>query len=111
MSYDISLVVDTGAPQSEWPVVIEIGACTPEISGTCARAFEGFLLNNLHGMPAWRAAHRLVPALHHMRCNSDEYLAADLPHGRDAYEHSLVYLAKLTQACVEHPKCQIRVSS
>jgi uncharacterized protein (DUF2235 family) len=109
MSYDISLEIDTGAPDGEWAEVVEIGNCTSNVSPMWRKAL-GVSLSDFHQVNAAEAAPKLADAVKAMESDPAGYRAMNPPNGWGDYEGALAYLRKLAEACARHPKCRIWVS-
>lgn len=111
MSYDVYLMIDTGAPEDEWPTAIEIGNYTSNVSGMWRKALGGISLREFHHVNAAEAAPKLAAAVTEMEADPDAYREMEPSNGWGDYEGALAYLRRLAEACAKHPKCKIEVSS
>lgn len=110
MSYDIWLVIDTGAPEDDWPEVVEIGNYTSNVFPMWVKALGGVSLSEFHNAPCSEAAGPLAEAVKRMEADPAAYQAMNPPNGWGDYEGALTYLRRLAEACAKHPKCWIRIS-
>jgi hypothetical protein len=109
MSYDISLVIETGA--GNWVEAVEIGNYTSNVSGMWAKALGGQRLRELDNVSAGSAAAKLSAAVKAMEKDPGEYRKMNPENGWGDYEGALEYLRSLANACEQHPACVIRVHS
>lgn len=110
MSYDVSLEIDTGAPEEDWPVAVEIGNYTSNVWLMWLTALNGVSLRDFNHVPCSEAAGPLAEAVRRMEADPDTYREMNPPNGWGDYEGALAYLRRLSEACATHPKCRIRVS-
>ncbi|MFD9950823.1 hypothetical protein ACFWYW_58985 [Nonomuraea sp. NPDC059023] len=110
MSYDISLHIDTGAPEDEWPTAIDVGNYTANVSVMWRTALGGTSLRAFDGANAGESAPALAAAVKAMEGDPECYREMNPPNGWGNYEGALDYLRALAEACATHPKCKIRVS-
>lgn len=109
MSYDISLVIDTGGPELA-TVCDAPGNYTSNVSGMWRFAL-GFPLRDLHGTVAGDAVAFLEPAVAILRDPAnDAALRAMEPDNRwGCLEGATQYLADLLAACQRHPRASIHI--
>jgi hypothetical protein len=110
VSYDVSLEIDTGGPEDEWPDVVEIGNYTSNVWLMWLTALGGMSLREYNHAPCSEAARPLAEAVKHMESDPDTYRAMNPPNGWGDYEGALDYLRRIAEACATHPKCRIRVA-
>lgn len=107
MSYDIYLQIDTGAEDPT--TVYEVGNYTTNVSGMWALAL-GYRLYEVSGRNAGETVPDLDRAIAAMQADPATYQAMNPDNGWGDYSGALEYLRSLRDACVRHPKTQIRVS-
>ncbi|MEV7014073.1 hypothetical protein [Streptosporangium sp. NPDC051022] len=110
MSYDIWLEIDTGAPEDELPMVVEIGNYTSNVWPMWMEALNGVRLAEFHRAPCSEAAGPLAEAVTRMEATPAIYQAMNPENGWGNYEGALAYLRRLAEACAKHPKCRIYIS-
>lgn len=110
MSYNVYLEIDTGGPEEDWPIAVEIGNYTANVSPMWHKALGGVSLRDFHLVNAREAAPKLAEAVKAMQADPDAYRAMNPPNGWGDYDGALRYLRDLAEACAKHPKCRILVS-
>ncbi len=110
MSYDIDLEIDTGGPEDTWPIAVEIGNYTSNVSPMWRTALGGKSLREFHHASCSEAAGPLAEAVARMEADPAAYEEMNPSNGWGDYEGALAYLRALAEACAAHPKCRIRVS-
>lgn len=109
MSYDVYLMLDTGAPD---PVsVVEIGNYTSNVSAMWREALGGRPLREYHDAPCSEAAGPLADAVKRMETDPDKYREMEPSNGWGDYEGALGYLRRLAEMSAKHSKCTIYVSA
>lgn len=114
MSYDVDLVIDTGGEYP--PRVVEVGNYTWNVRPMHVLAFaaagrENSGVQELDGMACIDARPLLETAVAHMDdpSNRETYEKLNPSNGWGDFEGAREFLRRIMQACVEHPKCSIRV--
>lgn len=105
MSYDVSLVINTGKQMHE---VVEVGNYTYNVGPMFYKAL-GVGLGDLEGVVASEAIPRLRAAVADMVDNPVPYEAMNPSNGWGDYAGALRYLRKLLECCEENPLCTIHV--
>ncbi|WP_435109801.1 hypothetical protein [Nocardiopsis synnemataformans] len=108
MSYDISLVIDTGS--SEPVEVVEVGNYTSNVAPMWQWAL-GVRLRDYDGVPCDRALAPLRDGIRRMQAAPDFYRPLTTNPEWGDYEGALNFLVKLTDACEANPKCTIEIDS
>ncbi|HEY9367540.1 hypothetical protein [Streptomyces sp.] len=108
MSYWTYLEIDTGTQAVD---VVEIGNYTANVGVMWCDALGGKLLREFDGAPCSEAAGPLAEGVKRMEANPDHFRAMNPPNGWGDYEGALRYLRDIAEACVEHPRCRIRISA
>lgn len=108
MSWDVYLTVDTGSPEPQ--CIGDAWNCTYNVAPMfyAALPIESGL-RGLDGMPAAAAADALCHAIRAMEDDPAKYRAMNPANGWGSYESALEFLRNIHDACVEHPKCSVRV--
>jgi len=108
MSYDVSLMMNTGAGLKE---IVDCGNYTYNVSPMFRDAFgEEDGINRLQGIMAEDAIYHLEKAIHLMQHNPDHYRTMNPKNGWGSYEGALGYLQDILKHCKEHPLTQIKIS-
>ena len=105
MSYDISLVIDTGHEETE---VAYVGSYTYNV-GDMYREALGFSLGELDGKNACDSLDILDKGIKDMQANPDKYKKMNPENGWGNYEGALEYLLNIRHQCHRYPKCTILV--
>lgn len=108
MSYDVSLMVNTGTTnEPNWHEVFWWNYTT-----NCARMWReaGAELAEMHGKPTSECAPVLAAAIEKMKADPDTYKAMDPPNGWGSYDSLLPKLAELHNAMIQHPTTTVEVS-
>lgn len=108
MSYDVSLVIDTGG--SEPAEVVDVGNMTSNVAPMWRKALPPDGIAGLHGRRCADVTGQLQLAVAHMENHPDFYRAMNPPNGWGDYESALDYLRKLRDAAAAHPLTTIEVS-
>lgn len=119
VSYDIDLVIDTGA--GNMPSVCDVGNYTSNVSAMWHKALwegdvlhevagDAYSLKALHGKNAGDCIQLLERAIRRMEQDGATYVAMNPDNGWGTYEGALEYLKKMLYGCRQHPKCTIDVS-
>lgn len=107
MSYDISLVIDTGKEERE---ILEIGNYTYNCGSMFAKATEKqYSLSDLNGMNCKEVAKIINFAIINMRSNPEKYKKLNPENGWGDYTSFLEYVEKIEKGCLENPKCNLLV--
>lgn len=108
MSYDIDLVIDTGA--EEPATVCEVGNMTSNVSPMWGKAL-GHNLSDLDGRVAGGCVAALARAVSHMQdpANKAAYEAMNPLNGWGDRVGATRYLEDLLRACQKHPKATISI--
>jgi hypothetical protein len=111
VSYDISLHldIDTGGPEPVDYCVDDIGNYTSNVAGMWTEAL-GYRLADLKDKTAEDCAEDLKRAVVAMEADPVKYGLMEPANGWGDYEGALDYLRRLRNACLAHPKAQIRIS-
>jgi len=111
VSYDISLHldIDTGGPEPVDYCVDDIGNYTSNVAGMWTEAL-GYRLADLNDKTAEDYAEDLKRAVIAMEADPVKYELMEPANGWGDYEGALAYLRRLRNACLAHPKAQIRIS-
>ena len=109
MSYDVSLMIDTGAGD---PIeAVEVGNYTRNVSPMWRDALGGKLLSEFHDAPCSEAAGPLAGAVKRMEADPEKYRAMNPPNGWGDYEGAIDYLRRIAEACASHTKCTLWISA
>lgn len=105
MSYDVDLIVDTGAGHyaSAWDYNITYNL------GPMMRAV-GIDLNELHKTRADEAHRLLTPACEELAAHRDKYAVHNPPNGWGNYDICLEFLREFRDACETHPLTKVHVT-
>lgn len=108
MSYDISMVMDTGG---ECPAEVEeVGNYTYNCGQMFFQALGGRALSSLHGEVASEIADLVWKAVRDMRDRPAHYRTMNPENGWGDCESAADYLQRLANACSRHPKAMISVT-
>lgn len=105
MSYDVSLTIDTGAPEATVVYSRNHTSNTAQMwreAGCDIAAFDG--------MPAPEFAASLGPAIEKMKAEPDRFRAYEPGNGWGSFETTIEFLTELLIACGTHPKTTVEVS-
>ena len=106
MSYDITLMINTGFEDRE---VLEIGNMTYNVAPMYMLAM-GKSLCDFNG----KQCKDIIPILRcgwlHMETKPEKYKALNPPNGWGDYKTALDYLEKILDGCEYNPKCKIIVT-
>ncbi|MFD8577363.1 hypothetical protein ACFV1H_18770 [Streptomyces virginiae] len=110
MSYDISLYlsVDTGGPEPLEVCVASIGNYTVNVARMWTDAL-GHSLGDLKDANAGDSLPALTAAVDRLIANPEHYRAMEPANGWGDYDGALAYLRALRDACLVHPKADIRI--
>ncbi len=106
MSWDVSLVINTGVEDVE---VKAVGNYTYNVSPMYMDAM-GKSISDFHGLTAEESIVILKEGIDKMQNNPEHYQKLNPENGWGSYDGALKFLHKIYVACVEHPKCKIEVS-
>ena len=106
MSYDVSLVINTGHQNAE---VCDVGNMTYNVSPMFQEALGGDGLMGMQGHKAKDSIPLLQQAVKDMRDHPDKYKAMNPSNGWGDYHGALAYLEKLLESCKDHPRCTIYI--
>jgi len=106
MSYDISLMIDTGGPGP-----VEVGEYW-NYTSNCAQMWRaaGADLAEFDGKPTAECIPILAAAITELASNPDHYRHMDPPNGWGSYETLGPALERLLDDMKRHPKTIVRVS-
>lgn len=107
MSWDVSLVVDTGGPE---PAELSFLDANYTHNVQPMFALAGLDLGGLHGERAGEAAAKLTAAIAAMRQDPERFRAMNPPNGWGDYDGALAFLERIRTACLAHPLATVRVS-
>ena len=108
MSWDVSLMIDTG--DKELVEVVDLGNYTYNVSPMYYKAFErkgGF--RSLDGMRVKKAIPILERAIQRMKDDPKQYKKMNPENGWGDYEGALEYLMDILDGCKKHPKTIIKI--
>ena len=108
MSYDVSLVIDTGGPEPA--EVLEVGNYTSNVVRMWQWAL-GVRLVDYDGVPCERAIAPLKDGVRRMEADPDFYRPLTRNPDWGDYEGALDFLKRIVEACEAHPKCRLRIES
>lgn len=108
MSYDISMVIDTGGP--EHACVCDVGNMTSNVSPMWTKAL-GFPLADMHGWSGSKAIPHLEQALKNIKDpqTRHEYVAMNPENGWGSVGSAEDYLSALLVACGKHSNATIYI--
>lgn len=106
MSYDISLMMDTGAGLKQ---IADCGNYTYNVSAMFMKAFGDGGIHNLADMQAGTAIPFIKGAIDHMRNNAEDYRKLNPKNGWGSYEGAIGYLESILGHCKEHPLTTIQI--
>jgi hypothetical protein len=105
MSYDISLMADTGGPES-----VEVFDCNHTSNTAQMWRDAGCDLAEFHGKPASELTPVIDQAIEKMKGDPDHFKQYDAPNGWGDYHSTLAFLSDIAAACRSHPKTTVEVS-
>ena len=105
MSYDVYIVIDTGAAE---PVEVFWRNYTSNCGPMWRHA--GADLQDFNGAPCTEAVGPLAEAVKRMEADPDTYRAMNPANGWGDYESCLEFMRDIATACAEHTKASMRVS-
>ena len=103
MSYDVSLVINTGY---EDRTVVDIGNYTSNVASMWNKAL-GYEFSELDGENCGNCLDDLRRAVNDMESNPIEYRKMNPANGWGDYEGALDFLDKLKRECARNPKAKI----
>lgn len=108
MSYDVSLVINTGKIEHE---VVDCGNYTSNVYKMYRKAFKSENgIKELIDKKADYATIILPDVIKDMEDNAEEYKALNPSNGWGDYEGALAYLKTILKWCIIHPNCTIKIS-
>ncbi len=105
MSYDISLMINTGLEEVE---VVEVGNYTYNVSPMYYDSM-GMGLNSFNDMKCTDAIPILKKGIESLQSNPAKYKEMNPNNGWGNYEGALEYIRNLHDKCVRNPLCKIDV--
>jgi len=110
MSYDIDIQIDTGT--GDLHTIEEVGNYTSNLAGMWWDAF-GYSFADLDGRSCSEAAPLIAAALVKMRdpANFEKYKAMEPSNGWGDMDSAIDFVQKTHDACLRHPRGQLRISN
>lgn len=106
MSYDVSLMMDTGNGLTE---IVDCGNYTYNVSPMYYDVLEGGL-NSLSQMPAQQAAIALFGAIAKLEESPAKYKLMNPKNNWGDYNGAIQFLRNIRNKCLKHPLTTVRIS-
>ena len=108
MSYDVNMVVDTGAT---YPASVhDCGNYTYNVGDMFRASLGGDGLRELQGLAGEEATPKLRKAIAYMEDHPVEMRGMNPANGWGNYEGALNYLRAVLDGCVTHPKAVVSIT-